>query len=156
MSMRPSWSRWASNVEPVWFGTLLIFAQSAIGGLTLAAIYVMIFGSWFLSLPEKSLEPDMQGARNIWSWRESWNFKGALFVVYACPVVTEAIEYYLSVHFQSFWGDAPIWLSLPTMMISLLSALFGLTLLSITYRRNLQRFKANSSSRSPPAPARHE
>jgi hypothetical protein len=118
------------------------YAVIAISKIIVTAAYVLIFARWFLSLPEKSLDTNFQGATKSWQPFAYRKFLGALILVQSVPYILEAAEKYTSDHLYDLRSFDALWLSMLTIVVNLFIALLGLTLLSVAYRRNLNTVSA--------------
>jgi hypothetical protein len=92
--------------------------------------FVSIFGKWMLHLPEGALNPSNRGLRERWPPNGRSSFKRALGFVYLVPLLTTLVQ-------TSTLSDDSVTTALVDTAIGLASALVGLSLLTVAYRKNI-------------------
>jgi hypothetical protein len=107
------------------------------GELIMTFLAAFILGRLYMRLPEIAVEQPYKGARGTWSRSERWNFYCALGVLFLIPVVSDSIMNYLWAKTGELAGYLVL---LPVFFIlSTICWIASITLLSVAYRRNLQR-----------------
>jgi hypothetical protein len=92
----------------------------------------LLIAGWMLSLPEGTLEPSMRGFRKKWPIGGKVDFFGALAVVYFAPVLVSELAAWP-------FPDQFIWRGVIGTGLGLIATVLGLSLLTVAYRRNVQR-----------------
>jgi hypothetical protein len=93
--------------------------------------FALIFGTWMLRLPEGSLDLPARGFRNQWPAGGKSEYRLALILVYLVPPLACFIVLWLE-------QTDRIWWSMLIVAAQIVSLLLVLSLLTVTYRRNLE------------------
>jgi hypothetical protein len=124
---------------------LVLFVAPTAGKLLVCFTYVLMVSRWYLALPETCLNPEQRGARLTWPPQGYREFTLAVFSVTGLPIIIENLVEYVQGYLKAYWEYDAYLLPVIIIFISVFCSLWGLTLLSIAYKRNLDYLTAKTS-----------
>jgi hypothetical protein len=119
--------------------------HSIISAILSLLVFVLIFGTWMLHLPEGALDSTTRGARKSWPPGHKRNYLKALATFYVVPVLVTSFA-------AQFFPDDMLRI-LIDVVAALICGILGLSLLSVTYRRNMNN---SGLTKGLPKPLRQE
>jgi hypothetical protein len=131
------WS-FVANGNSGFLGTLFILAGAPIGFLFVTAVFTLITGHFMLVLPAAAVDQSSEQISISLRGVGRWQFLGALYLLYCLPYAAEIIARLLTRKSSLSLEIMDFWMGLGSMLIGYFSSMAVLSLLSITYRRNLQ------------------
>jgi hypothetical protein len=133
------WVDLVQSLGSSWFSSLLNFSRLALASFVVSVVYVSLFRSLYLRLPEIALGQAYKGARLALSRKERWQFSFLLVLFFVFPEVVQAFVRYrwiVSTYSVDPTSTEPFVIST---IVGIFSSLAAVTLLSVAILRAIER-----------------
>jgi hypothetical protein len=140
------WSDLVLSLDSKWFSTFMSFSRPVLANVILSFVYVVLFRSLYLRLPEVALGQEYSGSRQLLTKREKWQFTLFLVLLFAAPELVQAVARYWWITGEYKIDPTSTEPFVMSSVAGLMCSLAAVTLLSVAIKTAIKRSRESDQN----------